>query len=36
MLLLFVLPGPLLDWAEQGALDLIRTPSAAIGAITDR
>jgi NADH-quinone oxidoreductase subunit N len=36
MVLLFAVPGPLLEWAEQGALDLIRTPGAAIGAITGR
>jgi NADH-quinone oxidoreductase subunit N len=36
MVLLFVLPDPLLDWAEQGALDLLRTPSAVAGAISGR
>ena len=36
MILIFVLPGPLLDWAEQGAVDLMRTPGAVIGAVTGR
>jgi len=36
MILIFVLPDPLLDWAEQGALDLMRTPGAVVGSIIGR
>jgi len=32
IILLFVLPGPVLEWAEQSALDLARAPLAAITA----